>query len=101
MSYQDPGHNTLRKGNTKVTIVLGALLIAATTYELGLARGRQERAFHEYTATMAQYEQIAKQYADLKTQYDRIEAQDSELKAEYDALKTQYDQIHAERGRIR
>ncbi len=89
----------------KIRILIGLVLVAAISYEMGLGHARAERSRGEYAALVAQYDRIETENSALRAQYDRVLAEYSASKAqcsgtstEYSALKAQYDRIEAKRA---
>ena len=46
----------------KTSTVLGFVLLVAISYQIGLARGRGEKAWAEYAALKAQYDRAEAEY---------------------------------------
>lgn len=89
----------------KMRIVIGLVLVAAISYEMGLAHARSERMKGEYSALRAQYDQVLTESSALRAQYDRVlteysasKTQCAETLTEYAALKNQYDRIEARKS---
>ena len=76
----------------KIRIVIGLVLVAAISYEMGLAHARSERSIGEYSALLTQYGRVL-------TEYSASKAQCAETLTQYSALKAQYDRIEAQRTR--
>lgn len=85
-----------------IRIVIGFVLLAAISYELGISHARSERNMSEYSALRAQYDRIETENSALRAQYDRVlteystsKAQCSETLTKYSALMAQYERIEA------
>jgi hypothetical protein len=52
----------------KIRIVIGLVLLAGISYEMGLAHARSERNTGEYSALRAQYDRVLAEYSTSKTQ---------------------------------
>ena len=104
MNNQDDSNKQNTGAWEKMPIVIGLVLVAAISYEMGLAQARSERNKGEYSALRAQYDQVLNESSALRAQYDRVlteysasKTQCTETLTQYAALKNQYDRIEARR----
>jgi hypothetical protein len=104
MNNQDDNNKQNTGAWEKMRIVIGLVLVAAISYQMGLAHARSERNKGEYFALRAQYDKVLTESSALRAQYDRIlteysasKTQCAETLTEYAALKNQYDRIEARR----
>jgi len=88
----------------RIRIVIGLVLLAAVSYEMGVGHARSERTTSEYSALRAQYDRIETENSALRAQYDRVlteysasKTQYSETLTKYSALMAQYERIEAQR----
>lgn len=104
MNNQDDSKKQNTSAWEKMPIVIGLVLVAAISYQMGLAHARSERNNSEYSALRAQYDQVLTESSALRAQYDRVlreysasKTECAETLTEYTALKNQYDRIEARR----
>ena len=105
MNNQDDRNKQNGGAWEKMPIVIGLVLVAAISYEMGVAHARSERNNSEYSALRAQYDQVLTESSALRAQYDRVlteysasKTECAETMTEYTALKNQYDRIEARRS---
>ena len=82
MANQDNGNRENIGVWEKIRNVIGLVLLAAISYEMGVAHARSERSKGEYSALKAQYDRVLTESSALRAQYDQV------LTA-YSASKTQ------------
>jgi hypothetical protein len=87
------GNSTDTGVGQKIRTVVGLVLLAVISYEVGLSHGRAEKSTGEYAELKAQY-------SALKTEYDRDYAQYSAMKTQYDQTLAQYSVLKAQYDRI-
>jgi predicted nucleic acid-binding Zn-ribbon protein len=83
----------------KVRTVVGLLLLAVISYEVGLSHGRAEKSADEYAALKAQYSALRTEYERDYAQYSAMKTQYDQTLAQYSALKAQYDRIEAKKNK--
>jgi hypothetical protein len=83
----------------KVRTVVGLVLLAVITYEVGLSHGRAEKSAGEYAALKAQYSALRSEYERDYAQYSAMKTQYDQTLAQYSALKAQYDRIEAKKNK--
>jgi hypothetical protein len=83
----------------KVPTVVGLVLLAVISYEVGLSHGRAEKSAGEYAALKAQYSALRTEYERDYAQYSAMKTQYDQTLAQYSALKAQYDRIGAKKNK--
>jgi hypothetical protein len=83
----------------KVRTVVGLVLLAVISYEMGLSHGRAEKSAAEYAALRVQYSALKTEYERDYAQYSAMKAQYDQALAQYSALKAQYDQIEGKKSK--
>ncbi len=89
------GNSTDAGVGQKVRTVVGLVLLAVISYEVGLSHGRAEKNAREYAELRAQYSALKTEYERDYAQYAAMKNQCDQTLAQYSALKAQYDRIEA------
>jgi hypothetical protein len=83
----------------KFATVVGLVLLAVISYEMGLSHGRAEKNTGEYAALRVQYSALKTEYERDYAQYSAMKTQYDQALAQYTALKAQYDRIEAKKSK--
>ena len=93
------GNSAVTGVGQKVRTVVGLVLLAVISYEVGLSHGRAEKSAGEYAALKAQYSALRSEYERDYAQYSAMKTQYDQTLAQYSALKAQYDRIEAKKNK--
>ncbi len=89
------GNSTGEEFGKKVRTVIGLVLLAVISYQVGLSRGKVQKSAGEYAQLRAQYSALKAEYERDYEQYSAMKTQCDQSLAQYSALKAQYDRIEA------